>query len=80
MLEELLKPLANKLKAAVTKGEIEVNSRGMFYSGQAVLLKKEYWLGTIPELSEIHARGVFNIFGACHTQRAYRAHSCDNEH
>jgi len=56
MLEERLKPLANKLKAAIAKGEAEANSRGMFYSGQAVLLKTEYWLETISELLEIHKK------------------------
>lgn len=56
MLEERLKPLANKLKAAIAKGETEANSRGMFYSGQAVLLKTEYWLETISELLEIHKK------------------------
>src|SRR3954470_22547510 len=56
MLEQRFKPLANKLKAAIAKGETEANSRGRFYSGQAVMLKTEYWLETISELLEIHKK------------------------
>lgn len=56
MLRERLKPLANKLKVATDKGEAESNSRGLFYSGQAVTLKTKYWLEALSELLEIHAK------------------------
>lgn len=56
MLRERLKPLGNKLKAAIDKGEAEANSRGLFYSGQAVVIKTEYWLEVLSELLEIHAK------------------------
>lgn len=56
MLEERLRPLANRLKEAVEKGNSEANSRGTFYSGQAVVLKTKYWLDALAELLEIHTK------------------------
>lgn len=48
--------MENKLKVAIDKGETEASSRGLFYSGQAVVLKTKYWLETLSELLEIHAK------------------------
>lgn len=55
-LRDRLVPLSNKLKEAVERGANEANSRNLFYSGQAVVLKTKYWLEVLYELLEIHAK------------------------